>query len=69
MPGSATSRKCVLEALAHRQPDRLPVDASSTTVTGIHVSCVAALRQHFGIGNGPVKVIDPGQMLGKSPMT
>ncbi len=65
MPGSATSRKCVLEALAHRQPDRLPVDASSTTVTGIHVSCVAALRQHFGIGNGPVKVIDPGQMLGE----
>ncbi len=65
MAGSTTSRECVRVALAHRQPDRLPVDAGSTTVTGIHVSCVAALRQHFGIGDDPVKVIDPGQMLGE----
>ena len=65
MAGSTTSRECVRQALAHRQPDRLPVDAGSTTVTGIHVSCVAALRQHFGISDGPVKVIDPGQMLGE----
>lgn len=52
-------------ALAHREPDRVPVDLGGTTVTGIHVSCVAALRRHYGIDDGPVKVIDPGQMLGE----
>jgi hypothetical protein len=55
----------VRAALDHTQPDLLPVDFGSTFVTGIHVSCVAALRRHFGLGNDPVRVIDPGQMLGE----
>ncbi len=52
-------------ALDHRAPDRVPVDFGSTFVTGIHVSCVAALRRHYGLDGGPVKAIDPGQMLGE----
>ncbi len=48
----------------HRTPDRLPADFGSTGVTGMHVSCVAALRRHFGLENGPVKVHEPYQMLG-----
>lgn len=52
-------------ALDHRAPDRVPVDFGATYVTGIHVSCVAELRRHYGLGGGPVKVIDPGQMLGE----
>jgi hypothetical protein len=65
MPTATASRDSVLAALDHRQPARLPIDLGSTTVTGMHVSCVAALRDHYGIANGPVKVIDPGQMLGE----
>ena len=60
-----TSRERVLCALQHRVPDRIPVDLGATFVTGIHVSCVAALRRHFGFEQKPVKVIDPGQMLGE----
>ena len=55
----------VSEALRHRVPDRLPVDVGSTFVSGIHVSCVAALRRHFGLDGGPVRILDPGQMLGE----
>jgi hypothetical protein len=60
-----TSRDRVLSALAHRQPDRLPVDFGGTTVSGIHVSSVAALRDYFGLARKPVKVIDVMQMLGE----
>lgn len=60
-----TSRERVLTTLAHRQPDRVPVDFGSTFVTGMHVSCVAALRRHFGLEDRPVRVVDCGQMLGE----
>jgi uroporphyrinogen-III decarboxylase len=54
----------VLAALNHRQPDRVPVDFGSTGVTGMHATCVAALRSHFGLEKRPVKVHEPYQMLG-----
>jgi hypothetical protein len=64
-PVTAThSREIVLEALAQREPARLPVDFGATTVSGMHVSCVAALREYFGLERRPVKVIETGQMLG-----
>ncbi|MBZ5585582.1 MAG: hypothetical protein LAQ30_25960 [Acidobacteriia bacterium] len=59
-----TSRERVLAAMDHRTPDRLPVDFGSTGVTGMHVSCVAALRRHLGLEERPVKVHEPYQMLG-----
>jgi uroporphyrinogen-III decarboxylase len=59
-----TSRDRVLSALCYRTPDRIPVDFGATSVTGIHVSVVAALRRHFGLAPGPVRILDPGQMLG-----
>jgi hypothetical protein len=52
-------------ALEHREPDRIPLDFGSTAVTGIHVSCVAALRGYYGLAPGPVTVHEPGQMLGR----
>jgi hypothetical protein len=55
----------VRQALEHRTPDRVPVDFGATFVSGIHVSCVAGLREHFGFEKKPVRVIDPGQMLGE----
>ena len=60
-----TSRERVRTALAHDAPDRAPVDFGGTSVTGIHVSAVAALRDHYGLEKRPVKAIDPGQMLGE----
>ncbi len=59
-----TSRKRVLTSLSHREPDRLPIDFGSTAVTGVHVSCVDAVRRHFGLRRHPVKVHEPYQMLG-----
>jgi hypothetical protein len=58
------SRQAVLDALSHRQPSRLPVDFGATAVTGIHVTCVAALRDYYGLEKHPVKVHEPYQMLG-----
>lgn len=58
------SRQRVLDTLAHRKPDAVPVDFGSTAVTGIHVSVVAALRDYYGLERRPVKVVEPYQMLG-----
>jgi Uroporphyrinogen decarboxylase (URO-D) len=33
-------------------------------VTGIHASCVAALRDHYGLEKRPVRIHEPFQMLG-----
>jgi hypothetical protein len=54
----------VIASLNHEEPDRVPVDFGGTPVSGIHVSCVAALRDHFGLEKRPVKVHEPYQMLG-----
>ena len=59
-----TSRERVLASLNHRTPDRIPVDLGGTAVTGVHVSCVAALRDHYGLEKRPVKLHEPYQMLG-----
>lgn len=64
MASSDASRRRVLDALSHRQPDRIPVDFGGTSVTGIHVSVVAGLREHFGLERRAVKVHEPMQMLG-----
>ncbi|MFB3825375.1 MAG: uroporphyrinogen decarboxylase family protein [Bryobacteraceae bacterium] len=58
-------RERVLAAVAHGSPGRIPIDFGATFVSGMHVSVVAALRRHFGLNAGPVKVVDPGQMLGE----
>jgi Uroporphyrinogen decarboxylase (URO-D) len=60
-----SSRERVLRALEHTEPDCLPVDFGSTNITGVHVSVVAALRDHYGLEKKPVRVIDCGQMLGE----
>ncbi len=42
----------------------VPIDFGSTAVTGMHISIVAGLREHFGLEKRPVKLIEPYQMLG-----
>ncbi|NLE45147.1 MAG: methyltransferase [Chloroflexi bacterium] len=62
-----TSRERVLTALEHREPDRVPFDMGSSSVTGIHVSTVYRLRQALGLDapGTPVKIIRPYLMLGE----
>ena len=57
------SREKLTRALNH-QDGPVPVDFGGTAVTGMHVSCVAALREHYGLEKHPVTVIEPYQMLG-----
>ena len=59
-----THKERILAALNHRQPDAIPIDFGGTAVTGVHVSCVAALRDYYGLERKPVKVHEPYQMLG-----
>ena len=60
-----TGRERIQTVLAHRDADRAPMDFGSTAVTGMHVTCVAALRKHYGLPEHPVRVIEPYQMLGE----
>jgi hypothetical protein len=62
-----TSRERVELALAHREPDRVPLDLGSAPTTGMHVDSVYLLRQALGLDppGTPVKVAEPFQMLGE----
>jgi uroporphyrinogen-III decarboxylase len=62
--GTMTSRERLAAALSHKQPDRIPIDFGGTAVTGVHASCVAALRDHYGLEKRPVRIHEPFQMLG-----
>ncbi len=59
-----TSRERLQAALNHREPDAIPIDFNGTAVTGMHVKCVIALRDHYGLEKRPVRVHEPYQMLG-----
>lgn len=63
--GHFASRDRVVATLNHMQPDRLPIDFGGTSVTGVHASCVAALRDFYGLEKRPVRINEPFQMLGE----
>lgn len=58
------SRKRMLDAINHRQPDKIPLDFGATTVTGIHCKAVEDLRAHYGLEQKLVKLYEPYQCLG-----
>jgi len=58
-------RQRVAAAIAHQDTGVIPIDFGSTSVTGMHVKQVAALRDHYGLEKRPVRVCDPYQMLGE----
>jgi uroporphyrinogen decarboxylase-like protein len=66
-PGTMTSRERVDAALAHIEPDRVPLDLGAAPTTGMHVDSVYLLRQALGLDppETPVKVAEPFQMLGE----
>ena len=51
-------------ALNHKEGDRIPMDFGGSPVTGMHYSCVAALREYYGLEKCLIKVYEPYQMLG-----
>ena len=57
------SRERVRAAINHLQPDRVPLDLGSTTVTGIVASAYARLRQALGLPPKPVQLMEPFLML------
>ena len=59
------SRERIQTVLSRSVPDKIPIDFAATTVSGFHVSCIAALRDYYGLEKKPVRVIDPYQMLGQ----
>ena len=59
-----TSRERVMAALAHEEPDRVPVDLGGAVVTGIHASALARLREALGLESRRIKVYEPMMMLG-----
>ena len=60
-----TARRERLRAtLNHKEPDCIPIDFGGSAVTGVHASCVAALRDYYGLEKRPVRIHEPFQMLG-----
>jgi hypothetical protein len=61
------SRERIDAALAHREPDHVPLDLGGSPVTGMAASSVYLLRQALGLDapGTPVKVLEPFQMLGE----
>jgi len=58
-------RERVLSALNHNESKPIPADFGATPVTGIHVSCVAELREYYGLEKRLIKTSETGQMLGE----
>ena len=58
------ARKNLQLPLNHPQPEKVVVDFGGTSTSGMHVTCVAALRDYYGLAKRPVKVHEPFQMLG-----
>jgi uroporphyrinogen decarboxylase len=53
-----SSRERLLKALAHQEPNRVPLDLGSTQVTGIHVIAYQRLRQVLGLPPAEPQIYD-----------
>jgi uroporphyrinogen decarboxylase len=52
------SRERVLAALAHREPDRVPIDLGGTAVSTIAIPTYAGLRRHLGLAEKPIETLE-----------
>lgn len=59
-----TSRERMMATLNHQQPDKMAVDFGGTCNCTMHVSCLAQLRDHYGLVKRPVKALDVFTMAG-----
>jgi uroporphyrinogen decarboxylase len=62
-PARHQGRERLLKALAHQEPDRLPLDLGSTQVTGIHRIAYERLRQALGLPPVQTRLCDHIQGL------
>ena len=58
-----TPRERILAAVAHREPDRVPVDLGSTGSSGISAIAYARVRERLGVKEGHVDVYDVVQQV------
>jgi uroporphyrinogen decarboxylase len=58
-----TSRERIIAAISHRQPDRVPLDLSSTPSSGISAIAYSSLLRHIGKEDMPVLIYDVVQQL------
>ena len=52
------SRERVLTALAHQEPDRVPIDLGGSLVTSINTVAYGRLRQYLGVDGDPLRVVN-----------
>jgi len=64
-----TSRERILAAIAHKTPDRIPVDLSATPSSGISAIAYSNLVKHLGRTELPVQVYDVVQQLAQPDMS
>ncbi len=57
------SRERVLTALNHEEPDRVPIDLGGSAVTSISKLTYAALREHLGLPQIPVREMETVQQI------
>ena len=60
-----TGKQRVQTALAHKEPDRIPVDFGGCNQTTVHAGVIAQLREHYGLEKRPVMVDEPYTMMGR----
>ena len=58
MTAEMTHRERALAALAHREPDRVPIDFGGTSDSTINAVAYADLRRHLGLSPGTTRVVD-----------
>ena len=63
-----TSRECILAAINHQQPDRVPVDLSATPSSGISAIAYSNLIKYIGRDDLPVQIYDVVQQLAQPDM-
>lgn len=57
-----TSRERVRMAINHKEPDYVPMDLCGWTVGTMHVTCMEALREYYGLEKKLIKVLEPYTM-------
>lgn len=58
-----THRERILQAINHKEPDKIPVDCGSDRSTGITAVAYNALKKYLNINNGETKIYDVVQQL------
>ncbi|MFB6290374.1 MAG: uroporphyrinogen decarboxylase family protein, partial [Candidatus Bipolaricaulia bacterium] len=58
-------RERVLQAINHKEPDRVPIDIGGMRSTGMHAITYKKLRTHLDLDSNKVKLYDVWQQLAK----